>query len=95
MGCYSSKTFRSKKHIKTHEPCHIPQKTIEASFNILQNNLNELWSVFDFVQPRIFGSYPKFTKSFTDIIQKGLLADASNPEKRRSDQLSKELRGMY
>jgi SNF2 family DNA or RNA helicase len=23
----------------------------------LQNNLNELWAIFDFVQPKIFGSY--------------------------------------
>jgi SNF2 family DNA or RNA helicase len=26
----------------------------------LQNNLNELWSVFDFIQPKIFGSFTKF-----------------------------------
>lgn len=26
----------------------------------LQNNLSELWSVFDFVQPKIFGSYERF-----------------------------------
>ena len=26
----------------------------------LQNNLSELWSVFDFVQPKIFGPYQPF-----------------------------------
>ena len=26
----------------------------------IQNNLNELWSVFDFVQPKIFGSFNSF-----------------------------------
>lgn len=26
----------------------------------LQNNLNELWSVFDFVQPKIFGPFQPF-----------------------------------
>lgn len=26
----------------------------------IQNNLSELWSVFDFVQPKIFGSYSNF-----------------------------------
>ena len=26
----------------------------------IQNNLSELWSVFDFVQPKIFGSYNNF-----------------------------------
>ena len=26
----------------------------------IQNNLSELWSVFDFVQPKIFGSYNTF-----------------------------------
>lgn len=26
----------------------------------LQNNLSELWSVFDLVQPKIFGPFPPF-----------------------------------
>lgn len=26
----------------------------------LQNNLSELWSVFDLVQPKIFGSFQRF-----------------------------------
>lgn len=26
----------------------------------LQNNLSELWSIFDFVQPKIFGNYERF-----------------------------------
>ena len=26
----------------------------------LQNNLSELWSIFDFVQTKIFGTYEKF-----------------------------------
>ena len=55
----------------------------------LQNNLNELWSVFDFVQPKIFGSYHKFTKEYTEKIQQGILKDASFEQKKKSKMLSK------
>ena len=61
----------------------------------LQNNLSELWSVFDFVQPKIFGPYSTFTHKYADIIEKGLLRDASSSAKARADKLSKELRAMY
>lgn len=43
----------------------------------IQNNLSELWSVFDFVQPKIFGSFNNFAVKFTDPIEKGLLKGAS------------------
>ena len=47
----------------------------------LRNNLNELWSVFDFVQPKIFGSFDRFQREFGQKIEKGLLKDSSNYEK--------------
>lgn len=47
----------------------------------LQNNLAELWSVFDYVQPKLFGSYNKFTKNYAEIIEKGLMKDATAKEK--------------
>jgi len=43
----------------------------------LQNNLSELWSVFDFVQPKIFGSYERFQREYQGIIEKGLVKDSS------------------
>jgi len=43
----------------------------------LQNNLAELWSVFDFVQPKIFGKFPQFQRKYVDTIEKGLLKDAT------------------
>ena len=43
----------------------------------LQNNLSELWSVFDYVQPKIFMSYNKFTREYAEPIERGLLKDAS------------------
>ena len=55
----------------------------------LQNRLSELWSVFDFVQPKIFGPYSTFIRKYAEIIEKGLLKDASAQEKSRSDSLSK------
>ncbi len=50
----------------------------------LQNNLSELWSVFDFVQPKIFGSYNNFTREYADPIERGLLKDASSKDKGKA-----------
>ena len=61
----------------------------------LQNNLTELWSVFDFVQPKIFGSFHAFTRDFAEPIEKGMLKDASAREKQRAQELSDRLRKMY
>lgn len=61
----------------------------------LQNNLSELWSVFDFVQPKIFGPFQPFQNKYADVIQRGLLKDASHAEKNKAEKLSSELRKMY
>ena len=61
----------------------------------LQNNLSELWSVFDFVQPKIFGPFQAFQNKFVEVIQRGLLKDSSSVEKVKADRLSKQLREMY
>ena len=61
----------------------------------LQNNLSELWSVFDFVQPKIFGPYQPFQIKYAEVIQKGLLKDATSSEKVKAQALSKQLRAMY
>ena len=62
---------------------------IALSGTPLQNNLSELWSVFDFVQPKLFGPYQQFVRKYAETIEKGLLKDATPQEKSRSDQLSK------
>jgi SNF2 family DNA or RNA helicase len=61
----------------------------------LQNNLTELWSVFDFVQPKIFGSFNRFQRDYAEPIEKGLLKDASYREKAKAQELSEKLRKMY
>jgi SNF2 family DNA or RNA helicase len=61
----------------------------------LQNNLNELWSVFDFIQPKIFGSFNKFTRDYADTIERGMMKDASTKDKVRASELSAKLRKMY
>ena len=43
----------------------------------LQNNLSELWSIFDIVQPKIFGSFDRFYEDYAQPIERGLLKDAS------------------
>jgi SNF2 family DNA or RNA helicase len=47
----------------------------------LQNNLTELWSVFDFVQPKIFGNFNKFQKDYAEPIERSLSKDANQKEK--------------
>jgi len=58
----------------------------------LQNNLAELWSVFDLVQPRIFGSFDRFERDFAQPIERGLLKDSTPKEKRVAQALSNDLR---
>lgn len=50
----------------------------------LQNNLSELWSVFDFVQPKIFGHYNSFTKNYADVIESSLLKDSNPKDKQKA-----------
>lgn len=61
----------------------------------LQNNLSELWSVFDFVQPKIFGPYQPFLTKYAEVIERGLLKDATPDQKSKAEQLSKQLRKLY
>jgi DNA excision repair protein ERCC-6-like len=61
----------------------------------LQNNLQELWSVFDCVEPNIFGSFQNFTKEFAVPIEKGLTKDATTSQKSKSKNLSIKLRKIY
>lgn len=61
----------------------------------LQNNLAELWSVFDFIQPKIFGSFSRFTTDFASTIERGMLKDASARDRDRAAGLSARLRLMY
>ena len=52
----------------THKGTPVPPKSWEAMSRNDSWYLNELWSVFDFVQPKIFGSYPNFAKKYADNI---------------------------
>jgi SNF2 family DNA or RNA helicase len=61
----------------------------------LQNNLDELWSVFDFVQPKILGKYEAFQRNFSEVIKKGLMKDASLSEKTKATNMSQKLRKIY
>lgn len=61
----------------------------------LQNNFAELWSVFDLVQPKIFGSFESFQAIYGNTIERGLLKNCSKSEKREAERLSAELRSIY
>lgn len=51
--------------------------------------------MFDFVQPKIFGSFNKFTRDYAEPIERGLLKDASTRDKNKAQELSVKLRKMY
>ena len=44
---------------------------------LIQNSVNELWAVFDFLMPNFLGSSSNFTKDFAKPINKGQKFDAS------------------
>ena len=54
----------------------------------LQNNLLELWSVFDLVQPKLLGKFEDFEYKFARPIENGLLKDVSRQLQERSHRLS-------
>ena len=47
----------------------------------LQNNFSELWSVFDLVQPKIFGSFDKFQARYGNAIERGLMKNSTAKER--------------
>jgi DNA excision repair protein ERCC-6 len=46
----------------------------------IQNNLTELWSLFDFINPGLLGSYTSFYEEFEDAISRGGYKHASNEQ---------------
>ncbi len=48
----------------------------------IQNNVNELWSVFDWLMPNYLGTESEFTKTYGRYITKGNLPGASSEEIR-------------
>lgn len=46
----------------------------------MQNNLQELWSLFSFVQPGLLGTLSFFEKEFCDVIMRGGYSHASHLE---------------
>lgn len=54
----------------------------------LQNNFSELWSVFDLVQPKIFGTFERFQQTYGNAIEKGLLKDSTQAERSLAETLS-------
>ncbi|XP_050419856.1 DNA excision repair protein ERCC-6-like [Adelges cooleyi] len=61
----------------------VAAKQIKSSHRIIvsgspiQNNLKELWSLFDFIYPSVLGTLPAFIKSFSVPITQGGYANAS------------------
>lgn len=58
----------------------------------MQNNLAELWNLFDFVNPTLLGSYETFKEEFEDNIRKAGYTNASNVDVDVGFSLSSYLR---
>ncbi|KAH9411701.1 SNF2 protein [Ordospora pajunii] len=60
----------------------------------IQNNLSELWSMFDFVNPGLLGSHSAFNEEFEEVISKGGYRNASNSQVERAYKHSLMLRSL-
>jgi DNA excision repair protein ERCC-6 len=60
----------------------------------MQNNLQELWALFSFVEPGLLGELEFFTKKFCQVILKGGYTGASQFEQETARQATEELRSL-
>ncbi|XBW35768.1 hypothetical protein QEN19_001339 [Hanseniaspora menglaensis] len=60
----------------------------------IQNNLNELWSLFDFVYPGKLGTLPVFQDQFAQPINEGGYSNASNLQVQTGYRCAVELKNM-
>lgn len=60
----------------------------------IQNNLGELWSIFDFVNHGLLGSYTSFYEEFEEVISMGGYGNASTSQVEKSYKHSLMLRSL-
>ncbi|UYI26720.1 DNA excision repair protein [Encephalitozoon cuniculi] len=60
----------------------------------IQNNLGELWSIFDFVNPGLLGSHTSFNEEFEEVIRRGGYRNASNLQVEKAYRHSLMLRSL-
>ncbi|KAL8500924.1 hypothetical protein ACS0TY_020493 [Phlomoides rotata] len=58
----------------------------------LQNNLKELWALFNFCCPELLGNYKEFKERYEHFINRGNEKNASDREKRIGSSVAKDLR---
>lgn len=58
----------------------------------MQNNLQELWSLFSFVQPGLLHDLSWFEKEFCDVIMRGGFSNANEVEVEMSQQCIQRLK---
>lgn len=61
----------------------------------IQNNMVELWSVFDFVYPGLLGTLPTFKAEFETPIKLGSYKGANESEIQKAYQVTKALQEVY
>ena len=54
----------------------------------MQNNLDELWALFDFVVPGLLGDASSFQARFSRVIVDGVDRDATDSEVKSTSQFS-------
>ncbi|KAL3829771.1 hypothetical protein ACJIZ3_018573 [Penstemon smallii] len=70
-------------------PCH---RRIIISGTPLQNNLKELWALFNFCCPELLGDKKEFKEKYEHYINRGNEKNASDREKRIGSSVAKDLR---
>lgn len=83
---HASLTIACKRFSTTHR--------ILLSGSPIQNNLRELWSLFDFVCPGRLGTLPVFTEEFAQPIENGNVMGATEPKVAAAYQCAVALREL-
>ncbi|KAI5189560.1 DNA excision repair protein ERCC-6 [Nematocida sp. AWRm77] len=60
----------------------------------IQNNLSELWTVVDMVQPNLLGDSGRFKAEIEDPLRRSKLKRATEEEKRKGEAISKHLHAI-
>jgi len=62
--------------------------------DVRQNNLVELWALFDFVQPGLLGDVREFNREFSNVIEQRNAKDASESDRLLGQQRAEELQEL-
>lgn len=79
---------------KTIKEFEVERMKIILTGTPIQNNLNELYSLVDIVNPNLLGTPSQFTYRFSNPIETGIMKESSDEEANKAEKLILKLRGI-